>query len=888
MSTGPEWFEYELNQPRGLEELKSGIPQREQILRNAFTNVDFWDDISLVTKDLKTIVNKLENKFENEDSSRAILLKNPQIQNFLASLISQHRKTREVKRSKNNNQEKSEENSDEEIVESWEDYVLREASPENFEDFLVSDDGIRVLKDEIDNHIDPNGNFYENYKISKTVLQIKLKKCWFNSMRRKYNLDNNIFSNEETIKLRNLWNIIVKWVDKAVWNHLKTWWSNFDKKMVDWLNSLLSSDENKKLINEIADNEDYKYEFKTILKESISKYYNIVLKNNNISLETLNNDKEISLQLKSYLYIYGKTFYPESFEWDNYDDNKLFRVMKAILICDGKLDVLERNEFLEQERKAEKERKERDILKRKEAAKKNREINSRISSRMKENNWEWTINNDTNSKNEDEKTWRELAERIDLADRGSNISGLSKFIESPQARQQAFLMAWKRFQNNNDIIKETITPAVMRSLFNVTENSEINSINEDARDKFCKNNDSMKSRSEEEINYIHSILQSFPSEYNNSLKLISSRIDKQEWVIDKKIKESALWSVIDDVRKIFDDTSKKLEWIPNFKWFKLSETIPVDREWNNIIISWTFNWSSIKIRYDLDSGGLFMNSFIHHTHNPEKIVIWNDKPNLQIWQLKSFNEILDEDYSAPDFSLDSSNYVWNQINQSMNQWQNISTNGGPVPTISMQSLNKKREQNKEQIESIKNKYREMLDEDLDIIWELVAENTNRQSAINSAVTKFMRTFNIIPDGQGTRSIEFNDWWDLFDLLEIINNSDSNTLDKFQSFMNEITKISWLNRWNNNLYWPQDNLESNILNEDNQNNNILMLRNSKEDFSTKVRSLEGKLSFESNYKFWFAQMVKEKLTDGTSKPNRKLDEKKMSDFFTDAWLNSPFQ
>ena len=236
MSTGPEWLEDErIHSPEKLEIGKLGedVPQREETLRNAFVNVNIWDDdISLVTKDLKSIINRIENKFENEKSSRAILLKNPQIQNFLASLISQHRKTREVKRSKNNNQEKSEENSDEEIVESWEDYVLREASPENFEDFLVSDDGIRVLKDEIDNHIDPNGNFYENYKISKTVLQIKLKKCWFNSMRRKYNLDNNIFSNEETIKLRNLWNIIVKWVDKAVWNHLKTWWSNFDKKMV--------------------------------------------------------------------------------------------------------------------------------------------------------------------------------------------------------------------------------------------------------------------------------------------------------------------------------------------------------------------------------------------------------------------------------------------------------------------------------------------------------------------------------------------------------------------------------------------------------------------------------------------------------------------------------
>jgi len=891
MSTGPEWFEYELNQPRGLEELKSGIPQREQILRNAFTNVDFWDDISLVTKDLKTIVNKLENKFENEDSSRAILLKNPQIQNFLASLISQHRETRELKRSKNNNQEGVEENSDEEIVESWEDYVLRETSPENFENFLLSDDGIRVLKDEIDNHIDPNGNFYENYKISKTVLQIKLKKCWFNSMRRKYNLDNNIFSNEETIKLRNLWNIIVKWVDKAVWNHLKSWWSNFDGKMVDWLNKILPSGENKELIDKIEDqiknNKDYKYELKAILKESISKYYNIVLKNNNISLETLDKDKEISLQLKSYLYIYGKTFYPKSFEWDNYDDNKLFKVMKAILICDGELGILEKNEFLEQEKEAEKERKERDIQRRKLVAKRNREINSRISSRTKENNWGWTINNDTNSKNEDEKTWRELAERIDLADRGSNISGLSKFIESPQARQQAFLMAWKRFQNNNDIIKETITPIVMRSLFNLTGDSKINNINENARKEFCDNNDSMKLRSEEEKSYIYSILQSFPDEYNDSLKLIASRINKHEWVIDKKIKESALWSVIDDVRKIFDDTAKKLEWNPNFEWFKLSKN-PVTREWNNIIISWTFNWSCVKIRYDLDSGGLFMNSFIHHTHNPEKIVIWDDKPNLQIWQLKSFNEILDENYSAPDFSLDSGNYVWNQINQSMDQWQNNSTNGWSVPTISMQSLNKKREQNEEQIKSIKNKYKEMLDEDLDIIWGLVAENTNKQSSRNSVVTKFMKTFNIILDGQENKSIEFNCWWDLFDIIEIINNSDSYTLDKFQLFMNEITNLSWLNRWKNNLNWPQDNLESNILNKDNQNENISMLKNSRKDFSDKKEDLKGKLSFESDYKFWFAQIVKEKLTDGTSKPNRKLNEEKMHNFFADAWLNSPSQ
>jgi len=887
----PESLEYENKWESPREVLGNEIHDREETLKKAFINVDFWINIPLVAGDSQSIINKLEKRFDNEDSSRAILLKNSQIQRFLASLVSQHRNTREPKRSKNNNQEEIEENSDEEIIESWEDYVLREASPENFEDFLLSDDGIRVLKDEIDNHIDQNGNFCENYKISKTALQIKLKKCWFNSMRRKYNLENNIFSNEETIKLRNLWNIIVKWVDKAVWNHLKSWWSNFDEKMVGWLNSLLSSDENKNLINEIANNEDYKYEFKTILKESISKYYNIVLKGNNISLKTLNEDKEISLQLKSYLYIYGKTFYPKSFEWDNYDDNKLFKVMKAILICDGELDILEKNEFLEQERIAEKERKERDIYRRKLAAKRNREINNKISSRRKNREWEGR----TNSGDGDE-TWKDLVNNINLNDFEWKAD-LSGFIESPQARQQAFLMAWKRFQNNNEIIKETITPAIMRSLFNVTESSEINSINEEARNTFLES-DSMKWRSEQEKTQIHSILQSFPSEYNHSLKLIASRINKQEWVIDNEIKKSALWNVIDDIREIFDDKAKKMEWNQNFEWFKLSEIDPVIREWNNIIISWTFNWSSVKIRYDLYSGGLFMNSFLHHTHNPEKIVIWNNEPDLQIWQLKSFNEILDENYTAPDFSLDNSH--WNQINSKLNpwtnQWGNNSTNWevtepkNNIPTIPMQPF-RKREQNKEQIESIKNKYKEMLDEDLDIIGGLVAENTMKQSSRNSVVTKFLKTFNIILDGQETKSIEFNGWWnwsDLFDFLEIINNSDSNTLDKFQLFMNEITKLSWLNRWNNNISWPQDNLEPNILNEDNKNENISMLRNSRKDFYDKVKSPEhNKLSFESNYKFWFAQMVKEKLTDGTSKPNRKLDETGMHNFFVNAWLTPPF-
>jgi hypothetical protein len=152
----------------------------------------------------------------------------------------------------------------------------------------------------------------------------------------------------------------------------------------------------------------------------------------------------------------------------------------------------------------------------------------------------------------------------------------------------------------------------------------------------------------------------------------------------------------------------------------------------------------------------------------------------------------------------------------------------------------------------------------------------------------MKTFNIILDGQENKSIEFNNGWDLFDLLEIINNSDPNTLDKFQLFMKEVSELSWLNRWSNNLSWPQENLKSkNIFNDDsNKNENISLLRNCWKDFSANIGLLEGKSVFESTSKFWFAQIVKWKLTDGTSKPNRKLDERNMSEFFKDAWLNSP--
>jgi hypothetical protein len=64
--------------------------------------------------------------------------------------------------------------------------------------------------------------------------------------------------------------------------------------------------------------------------------------------------------------------------------------------------------------------------------------------------------------------------------------------------------------------------------------------------------------------------------------------------------------------------------------------------------------------------------------------------------------------------------------------------------------------NSGEIDAIRQKYRDMLYANLDMISNKIIDNTKKQSARNSAVTKFMKTFNIIVDGQEDKTLEFND------------------------------------------------------------------------------------------------------------------------------------
>ena len=285
--------------------LKTEILEVERKRKNTYRNLSFRYDISEASKNGSSLVKKLKEKFKNDDSREWALLSNPQIQELLRRILGEH--TTEWNKNKDNQSKKETEKKDsneqgEEVeeTETWEDYKERESSPENFEEFLLSDEGIRILVDEIDKHLDNEWNIDKNYPISYQDLKVKLKRSRYSVMQREYDEKNGI--SEDNNKLREIekmGNIVADEIDTAVWDFLKAWWDRFDEKLVWNLENLLKDGKNKEIIDKIEKDPDLKADFNRALKESIEKYSKYVSVGDKVYLETWN--KQTNLQLRSYL-----------------------------------------------------------------------------------------------------------------------------------------------------------------------------------------------------------------------------------------------------------------------------------------------------------------------------------------------------------------------------------------------------------------------------------------------------------------------------------------------------------------------------------------------------------------------------------------------------------
>ena len=831
--------------------------QRNAMYLKFYKKFHLYDETK-INESWINFVNKLKERFTDSNSIEYVLFNNPQIQKLLinilwdqksewewmkrkyeeglAKLVSDNNSSDVTTNSKDANQTNSEWKEDKEsIIDTFEEFMFKEWTPENFEEFLCSDEGISTLINILQSHIDVNTwEMYPNYPISETMLRIELHQSWKNNMHMKYNKENEIYTHEEQNNIKSMWVLLKTWVKGIIWEYLKEWWQDFDKWLITSLENLISDswEEGVSLV-ELLKDETYKDNLQSLLKDNIGKFASLVLDKNRKSLNLNTWDKEVDMLLKSYLYIYWKCFYPELFN-KNLSSSRLndllYNTMGTILASDDEklLSLIKDKRMLDAEKRREKERQLRDRKRREAAAKRNREKNSNIHSR--ESSRDPIELPHAKSWDLDSASGAEIAAEANLWKDLNNfkVNTWSPENENWWTNEAAFDNAWGKFINKHDEIKAIITKDQMHSLFNL----ESKTISENSWHEFVVNNDAFRWLSNKEIESYFNTIKTFSFEYEDNLENLISNSNEKKKSIDETVRTYAAGAVIDNIRDIFADISEKFWWEVWSKWFKLNQKEPIKKDWDNLLISGEFNWAEIKVRYNLDTGELFMNSFFQRT-SPTKISIGNsDNIDYPIWQIDSFKDILNNYYKAP--RLTTSHKRWSHDNE-----------GG--------------------ISNKKKDITSKLNSQIDLIGEAVVLWTEKQSSKNSAIEQFMKTFNIIRSDEWFGTLDFNQWSNLYDFINIVdNNTDNQALEYFNNtFMPKIMEKSWLQWWENNLHQDKNSEESRRTFSDDEweNKSIQYLRSKIENFNPD--QFKWNANFDASHQLSFVDVIKEKVIDPTS-------------------------
>ena len=871
------------------------VIKNEDNLRGTYKKLNFYYDTSVFPKGWRDIILKMRKSEVDKNSLEWALLKNEQIQHLYATIISWHIQSRN---------ERLERVKKEENRSDWDIYSENESTPEKFEEFLLSEEWMQILTDEINRHLDKDGQAYDNYKVTSEILELKLRTARFDKIYREYSLEYLVdWVDEKENRMRQSINIVLNNVDDKIWDYLKMWWDKRWRWLLSNIDWLFNDEENWLSLAELQESDFNKDQLRWLLKNKIQRYAGRILKlrkRENIWQYLWN--AELDLQLKSYLYIYGKFFYPEEFNKPWYElsdyESTLLEIFEAILHYDGKLEDVKNNKFLERERQAENARKERERLRIQEIAKRNRERNERAQSLRKMD--KLNIGEvQTKSMDPNSATWPEIAAEANLWEQLNDYNlDVQESEASLQWKKEAtFRAAWKEFIESHSDIKSLITQEQMRILFDINNNT----INYSALERFVKYNPLLKDMTPEEVEEIRIKLSSFSSTFTNAENKLLENSSEMRKNVGETMRTYAIWAVIDNVR----DTFNTINWWQNwdFKWFNLNIEKPAIREWNDIIISWTFNGAEVKVRYDLNTWKLFMNSFLNRL-TPEKVSIWESSSvDYPIWTIRPFNDVLNDFYKLPPRStkntaIQSWSQSWGRLwinitshqlhlHNSNEQWNSPQSddlpNSRPIhrPVISSHIPKIDRSD----IDSRRSEVQELLNSQINLIGDTIKNNTESQAQKNSAISKFMKTFNVISDNWQFSSWDFNKWSNLYDLIDIIEKTgdpekgDIQALEYFNNtFMPTVIDYSWLNWWTRNEHQDKNNKKSEkIFNYNWDNKNIQCLRDNTKDFNPSQFSWIA--NFESSHQLWFADLVKEKLITW-NELNRKLDISKMESFIKD--------
>ena len=395
-------------------------------------------------------------------------------------------------------------------------------------------------------------------------------------------------------------------------------------------------------------------------------------------------------------------------------------------------------------------------------------------------------------------------------------------------------------------------------------NNDNNSFNKSARDKFVFEKLQSSWLTPEEIETLWKTMEWLPSEIEKNYKILCGNFDADKNSFEKIAKIYALGEVIDKIKSLFSNINSKKLW--NFMGIELDENEPANVMNDCLFLKWKINWSEINIKYDLRTWKLYMNSFTEQTSNPPMIVVWNTKPNREIWDLGSFENTIS--------NMDSIFHIQNDDENTKGLWDNYLWNSSKD--------GKDSKQNQEML--IKKK----LTNDLGNIWKIVKEKAWEQGKENNVIDDLLKTFNILPDYWELKDVEFMWWSKLFILLESIKNTDNEEdLLKFSNQMKELMSMCELSRWKNNEA-PQKSEFSSVtifdINENNAATDIISLQKANKKFFLnesweKEKLKSSKSHFDSSVQLSFADIIVQKCCKNT------WDWRKISTIEMETFINS---
>lgn len=835
------------------------------------------------------------------------LKNNPTFCNFLTNLVNEHSSlkaiaTRERKKDMiqwkiwNKETLSGERGNGDHIEDEWietipllEEYILEHDTNEEYSEFLTSTQCF-------DKVFLP---FFEEHGVANlSSLEWYIRRAWNGKLQSDYYAKYKIVSKEDLSEMDNFWQFIWKSISGAIKNHIKNWWNREWKWLPDALNFVMNEIIKNEKIRKRMWDKAFKLHFDDLLKNAIIGFVWNNVDENDVLKHTEN--LSYDLELRSYLYLFWKYFYPDDFKskwWSlsSYESD-LEEILTAILYYEWNIDKVRENKYLRAEEARTKEKEIAQKQAREEAFRRNQERNGRmrgwstgVDTRSLTENWG---NIDLNNASWSQiAQWREIWKQITQFDKtmDSKVPEADKVFLNMSAFNETVRVSFQK----NDLLKSYITTRDLRSFFNVTK--DWITFNNDNRYRF--KNEWIKEKGimdAENLDKIENLLKIwFISEYNDSLKNLTISCRDKMGDVHNVVKDHAIGAVIDNIKDIFDELVRNNTSWEYFEWFKYDKSEPVKMNGDEMIISGSFRWKPLNISYDVKTGELKMSEYIH-IWEKNSFIIWSSAPTLKIWNIDSFDKILNSFYNHPSSSL--SEWISErfgrqrpQFEQRKLDWNNNKlswkTDNESASTQRPRPSWRRREsirQMKDQSDSLR--LQQICWTKIDEIWWKIREELEKHTTENSILSDMLKTFGI---SKKYETVKFVDGSDLHTFTQIIKNSDQQTLNEFLNNMPQFMNLLWLKWWEETDQIKDKEKSDSIwsIPEDNDGwseefNIVHYLQRHSTNFNQEKKAVSS-AQFGSPSNFWILEVFNKKFSSEDN-TNWKLNSLKIREFMSQIW------